>query len=193
MQNQTFLFFSKVLKSSKMCSESEWHVCCGVVHVVVCSCSGESGMEGSRRSSMDNPYAAQLRRKSYVGPDPRERTPTRNPRPDLRRMSLYLEPGTWRTGHDLGLVPTAPPRRISLGPDSFTPPYRMTDSLTEIQGDIQRLSHQQQQIQSLMHNGMNSPASQAMQQPPGQFYLHDQVFLSYLSIFKVIVIFFGLC
>ena len=158
-----------------MCAESEWHVCCGVVHVVVCSCSGESGMEGSRRSSMDNPYAAQLRRKSYVGPDPRERTPTRNPRPDLRRMSLYLEPGTWRTGHDLGLVPSAPPRRISMGPDSFTPPYRMTDSLTEIQGDIQRLSHQQQQIQSLMHNGMNSPAGQTLQQPPGQFYLHDQV------------------
>ncbi|KAK8401520.1 hypothetical protein O3P69_001012 [Scylla paramamosain] len=135
---------------------------------------GESGMEGSRRSSMDNPYAAQLRRKSYVGPDPRERTPTRTPRPDLRRMSLYLEPGTWRAGHDLGLVPSAPSRRISMGPDSFTPPYRMTDSLTEIQGDIQRLSHQQQQIQSLMHNGMNSPAGQSMQQPPGQFYLHDQ-------------------
>ncbi|KAK8401532.1 hypothetical protein O3P69_001012 [Scylla paramamosain] len=51
---------------------------------------------------------------------------------------------------------------------------QMTDSLTEIQGDIQRLSHQQQQIQSLMHNGMNSPAGQSMQQPPGQFYLHDQ-------------------
>ncbi|XP_050688722.1 uncharacterized protein LOC126981544 isoform X16 [Eriocheir sinensis] len=135
---------------------------------------GESGMEGARRSSMDNPHAAQLRRKSYVGPDPRERTPTRNPRPDLRRMSLYLEPGTWRTGLEHGLVPTAPPRRISLGPDSYTPPYRMTDSLTEIQGDIQRLSHQQQQIQSLMHNGMNSPANQAMQQPPGHFYLHDQ-------------------
>lgn len=163
------------LNSVNIFAESEWHVCCGVVHVVVCSSSGESGMEGARRSSMDNPYAVQLRRKSYVGPDPRERTPTRNPRPDLRRMSLYLEPGTWRTGLDHGLVPTAPSRRVTLGPDSFTPPYRMTDSLTEIQGDIQRLSHQQQQIQSLMHNGMNSPANQAMQQPPGHFYLHDQV------------------
>ena len=50
----------------------------------------------------------------------------------------------------------------------------MNDSLTEIQGDIQRLNSQQHQIQSIMHNGNN-------QQPQGQnqFYLHDQV-----SIFK---------
>ncbi|KAK8726894.1 hypothetical protein OTU49_010116 [Cherax quadricarinatus] len=53
---------------------------------------------------------------------------------------------------------------------------QMTDSLTEIQSDIQRLSHQQQQIQSLMHNGMNPPSNQAIHQAPahGQFYLHDQ-------------------
>ncbi|XP_071548392.1 LOW QUALITY PROTEIN: uncharacterized protein Patronin [Panulirus ornatus] len=136
---------------------------------------GDSGLEGFRRSSLDHPYAVQLRRRSFVGRDPRERA-SRDPRVDLRRMSLYLEPGTWRTAHDPGTLPPTPPRRVSMGPDSFTPPYRMTDSLTEIQGDIQRLSHQQQQIQSLMHNGMNPPTNQAMQQQPphGQFYLHDQ-------------------
>ncbi|XP_042234616.1 uncharacterized protein LOC121874529 isoform X5 [Homarus americanus] len=136
---------------------------------------GESGLEGSRRSSLDHPYAVQLRRRSYVGRDPRERA-SRDPRVDPRRMSLYLEPGTWRSANDPGTLPLTPPRRVSMGPDSFTPPYRMTDSLTEIQSDIQRLSHQQQQIQSLMHNGMNPPTNQAMQQQPphGQFYLHDQ-------------------
>ncbi|XP_063596394.1 uncharacterized protein LOC134773202 isoform X2 [Penaeus indicus] len=53
---------------------------------------------------------------------------------------------------------------------------QMTDSLTEIQGDIQRLANQQQQIQSMMHNGMTPQTNQGMQQPPphGQFYLHDQ-------------------
>lgn len=52
---------------------------------------------------------------------------------------------------------------------------QMTDSLTEIQGDIQRLSHQQQQIQSLMQNGIAPQSNPAMQQQPhGQFYLHDQ-------------------
>ncbi|XP_069186002.1 uncharacterized protein Patronin [Procambarus clarkii] len=136
---------------------------------------GESGLEGSRRSSLDHPYAVQLRRRSYVGRDPRERA-SRDPRMDLRRMSLYLEPGTWRSANDPGTLPSTPPRRISMGPDSFTQPYRMTDSLTEIQSDIQRLSHQQQQIQSLMHNGMNPPSNQAIHQAPphGQFYLHDQ-------------------
>ncbi|XP_053651388.1 uncharacterized protein Patronin isoform X6 [Cherax quadricarinatus] len=136
---------------------------------------GESGLEGSRRSSLDHPHAVQLRRRTYVGRDPRERA-SRDPRVDLRRMSLYLEPGTWRSANDSGTLPPTPPRRISMGPDSFTPPYRMTDSLTEIQSDIQRLSHQQQQIQSLMHNGMNPPSNQAIHQAPahGQFYLHDQ-------------------
>ncbi|KAF2367765.1 CKK domain [Trinorchestia longiramus] len=41
---------------------------------------------------------------------------------------------------------------------------RMTDSLSEIQGDLQRLSSQQQQIQGMIRGGHNQ-----------QFYLHDQV------------------
>ncbi|KAK7069879.1 hypothetical protein SK128_011064, partial [Halocaridina rubra] len=52
---------------------------------------------------------------------------------------------------------------------------QMTDSLTEIQSDIQRLSSQQQQIQSLMQNGIPPQANMGMQHPQhGQFYLHDQ-------------------
>ncbi|XP_076064083.1 calmodulin-regulated spectrin-associated protein patronin isoform X3 [Oratosquilla oratoria] len=48
---------------------------------------------------------------------------------------------------------------------------RMTDSLTEIQSDIHRLNQQQHQIQSLIHNGMNTANNTAQQ---NQFYLHDQ-------------------
>ncbi|XP_047482342.1 uncharacterized protein LOC125034532 isoform X4 [Penaeus chinensis] len=131
---------------------------------------GESDLEGSRRSSMDHPSAVQLRRLSTLPRDPRDS------RVDLRRMSLYLEPGTWRLPSDRAALPPTHPRRFSMGPDSYTQPYRMTDSLTEIQGDIQRLANQQQQIQSMMHNGMTPQTNQGMQQPPphGQFYLHDQ-------------------
>ncbi|XP_042887517.1 uncharacterized protein LOC122263224 isoform X3 [Penaeus japonicus] len=131
---------------------------------------GESDLEGSRRSSMDHPSAVQLRRLSNLPRDPRDS------RVDLRRMSLYLEPGTWRVPNDRAALPPTPPRRFSMGPDSYTQPYRMTDSLTEIQGDIQRLTNQQHQIQSMMHNGMTPQTNQGMQQPPphGQFYLHDQ-------------------
>lgn len=149
-----------------------------VVHVVVCSCSGESDLEGSRRSSMDHPPAVQMRRLSTLPRDPRDS------RVDLRRMSLYLEPGTWRLPSDRAALPPSHPRRFSMGPDSYTQPYRMTDSLTEIQGDIQRLANQQQQIQSMMHNGMTPQTNQGMQQPPphGQFYLHDQVSLKMLLL-----------
>nr|XP_027235985.1 calmodulin-regulated spectrin-associated protein 2-like [Penaeus vannamei] len=131
---------------------------------------GESDLEGSRRSSMDHPPAVQMRRLSTLPRDPRDS------RVDLRRMSLYLEPGTWRLPSDRAALPPSHPRRFSMGPDSYTQPYRMTDSLTEIQGDIQRLANQQQQIQSMMHNGMTPQTNQGMQQPPphGQFYLHDQ-------------------
>ena len=75
-------------------------------------------------------------------------------RPDWRRMSLYLEPGasntTWSNDaskyHPQCYPPNVEQRRFS---GNLPPSYRMTDSLTEIQGDIQRLSSQQQQIQSL--------------------------------------------
>lgn len=146
--------------------------------MVVCSCSGESDLEGSRRSSMDHPPAVQMRRLSTLPRDPRDS------RVDLRRMSLYLEPGTWRLPSDRAALPPSHPRRFSMGPDSYTQPYRMTDSLTEIQGDIQRLANQQQQIQSMMHNGMTPQTNQGMQQPPphGQFYLHDQVSLKMLLL-----------
>ena len=146
-----------------------------MVHVVVCSSSGESDLEGSRRSSIEYLPAVQFRRQGSLTRDHRERG-LRDPRLDMRRMSLYLEPGNWRVPYDPAALPPTPPRRVSMGTDSYPPPYRMTDSLTEIQGDIQRLSHQQQQIQSLMHNGIAPQSNPAMQQPPhSQFYLHDQV------------------
>lgn len=127
---------------------------------------------------MDHPPAVQMRRLSTLPRDPRDS------RVDLRRMSLYLEPGTWRLPSDRAALPPSHPRRFSMGPDSYTQPYRMTDSLTEIQGDIQRLANQQQQIQSMMHNGMTPQTNQGMQQPPphGQFYLHDQVSLKMLLL-----------
>ncbi|XP_066967188.1 uncharacterized protein Patronin isoform X10 [Macrobrachium rosenbergii] len=135
---------------------------------------GESDLEGSRRSSIEYSPAVQLRRQASLSRDPRERG-LRDPRVDLRRMSLYLEPGNWRVPYDPAALPPTPPRRVSMGLDSYPPHYRMTDSLTEIQGDIQRLSHQQQQIQSLMQNGIAPQSNPAMQQQPhGQFYLHDQ-------------------
>ncbi|XP_064106006.1 uncharacterized protein LOC135215372 isoform X4 [Macrobrachium nipponense] len=135
---------------------------------------GESDLEGSRRSSIEYSPAVQLRRQASLSRDPRERG-LRDPWVDLRRMSLYLEPGNWRVPYDPSALPPTPPRRVSMGLDSYPPHYRMTDSLTEIQGDIQRLSHQQQQIQSLMQNGIAPQSNPAMQQPPhGQFYLHDQ-------------------
>ncbi|KAB7507571.1 Patronin [Armadillidium nasatum] len=57
---------------------------------------------------------------------------------------------------------------------------QMTDSLTEIQSDIQRLNQQQHQIQTMMHNGVQNSQlppnahPHLPQQQLSQFYLHEQ-------------------
>ncbi|CAL4102155.1 unnamed protein product [Meganyctiphanes norvegica] len=153
------------------------------------SCS-DAELNSSRRSSMDLPSvqsqgnhtsgslpdARTLGRAMWYGQQ-RAGTHPRRSSIDMRRMSLYLEPGNYGTG---GLPPVSPNKRASLAlPPGYhldslpSLPYRMTDSLTEIQGDIHRLSQQQQQIQSMMHNGINQQ-NQMNQNQTGQFYLHDQ-------------------
>lgn len=120
------------------------------------------------------------------------------PRPDYRRFSLYLEPGSSRsnswntdTTQDVDSLPKSrieahharppphPESRVSC--DYLNTPYRMTDSLTEIQSDIQRLNQQQHQIQTMMHNGVQNSQlppnthPHLPQQQLNQFYLHEQV------------------
>ena len=117
------------------------------------------------------------------------------PRPppavDPRRLSLYLPPTQSPTTPPSYNLYTRrsmiPPRRLppSLHDADTTTDYdhhRMTDSLSEIQGDIQRLSSQQQQIQGLMRNGQPQPPP-----PSQQFYLHDQVTLTDEGLKPVVV------
>ncbi|KAK3888904.1 hypothetical protein Pcinc_007065 [Petrolisthes cinctipes] len=87
----------------------------------------------------------------------------------------------WLEGSDAPAVEVRTPDLDTMDYEQYHHSLtQMTDSLTEIQGDIHRLNQQQHQIQSLMHNGMNPPPGHHMQQqqqqqpPHGQFYLHDQ-------------------
>lgn len=139
------------------------------------------------------PTLLSLRRESMgldlAGPNVPLRPP---PAVDPRRLSLYLPPTYHTTSPTLSLpythpsptlsyaYPRRPPRRLlpptEEGGGDYCPPHRMTDSLSEIQGDIQRLSSQQQQIQGLMRNGQQ------------QFYLHDQVIKpSFVITFRPII------
>lgn len=172
-----------------------WFIWCFVACVII---REKDRFPGIRCRGLKPPTTVRQGSMEYHGTLPRSAH-----KPDFRRRSLYLElpdevddildnralwqehfiPPQGRFMNKMrppqsSSVPNLVPFHRREFSSEYLPsssPYRMTDSLTEIQGDIQRLSHQQHQIHSMMHNGAPNHHQSIHPQHQSQFYLHDQV------------------